>query len=130
MKKRIELHFISSYSYKMERSIITPRMLMEFSKKEGMEALGIVDFNTLAFLPQILKYKQNNKINTKIMAGINTNIKYGETYVDSILLAKNNKGLRNLYHLVSKINEMGRFFLTFEELKPLKEDLILGINKL
>ena len=129
MSKRIELHIETSCSYKLRESIITPEDIITKAINDDIEAFAIVDYCGLSSIPHILNLKKKNNLKTKFIFGICVNIKYDEEYIESVLLAKNTNGLKNLYKIVTKINEMGRYFITEKELNNYRKDLILGISK-
>lgn len=130
MKKRIELHCESSYSYKNMGSVITPEELLNKCKSEKINAIGIVDTCTCAIIPELEKCKKRLGLDElKIVYGISLNIKYDDLYVRSILMARNSKGLKNLYKIVTKLNEDDCYFILQRELDKYKDDLILGISK-
>ena len=130
MKQRIELHIESSYSYKNKGIIITPRSLLEKCKDEHITAIGITDYCNCASIPEFEKLKREMKLNdVKIIYGITLNIKYDDLYVPTVILAKNETGIKNLYKIVSKMNEDECYFILKSDLDKYKDGLILGITK-
>ena len=127
--KRIELHIETSYSYKNLGSKITPKELLEKVKKENIKALGIVDYCNCASILEFEKLKKELNLDVKIIYGIYTNIKYADLALTSVILAKNTKGLKNLYSLVTLLNEHERFFLLEEDIKEYRDNLLMGMSE-
>ncbi len=127
--KRIELHIETSYSYKNLGSKITPKELLEKVKKENIKALGIVDYCNCASILEFEKLKKELNLDVKIIYGIYANIKYADLDITSVILAKNTKGLKNLYSLVTLLNEHERFFLLEEDIKEYRDNLLMGMSE-
>lgn len=128
MKKRIDLHVESSYSFKNIGSVITPRDLLEKMVDEDIPAVGIVDYCTCAVVSSIEQLRRAKGIDKKIIYGINLNIKYGDLYVPSIILAKNKRGMENIYRIVTLLNEDESYFIMEKDLDKYKTDFIMGIE--
>lgn len=129
MRQRIELHIETSYSYKNKSSIITPAALLNKAKDEQIKVLGIVDYCTCSIIPKIeLLKKEMGLTDLKVIYGINLNIRYDNLYVPSTILAKNEKGIKALYKIVTRLNEDDCYFILWKDLKEYLEDLILGIS--
>lgn len=126
---RIELHFESSYSFKDLGSVITPRRLLDKCSKENITVIGVVDYCNCLAIPQFEKLKKEmNLKDIKIIYGVHLNVKFDDLCVSTILLAKNNRGIKNLYRIVSKMNQKECSFISKEDLDMYKQDLILGIS--
>ena len=128
-KSRIELHLKSSYDYLDKESMITPEDLISYLKTHEIKAVGVVDYLSALTIPTLLNLKKENNLQTKFIFGISINIKYDDVYVPSILLAKNTKGLKKLYEIITHANKSEKRFLTSKELQEYHTDLIYGISK-
>lgn len=130
MKERIELHCESSYSYKRGQSIITPKSLIEKCKKENISTISIVDYCSCSSIPVFERLKREEQLpNLKIIYGISLNILFDDIYVETVLLAKNQEGIKNLYNIVTLLNEDGSYFITKKVLDEHKNGLILGMSR-
>ncbi len=129
--KQTELHLSTSYSYKDLTSIISPKNIIDYATHNNLTNLCIIDYCSCSSIPLIeeLKTKAPNP-NLKIGYGLSLNIKYDDLYIPTIILAKNNHGLKNLYQIVTKLNEDKCYFITKKDFLPLREDLVLGISQL
>ena len=123
MKRRI-VNVESSYSYKNEKRMMKPEWILEKVKEKDIKEICVVDYANCASIPIFEKKKDGIKIGY----GIYLNIRFDDLYVNSIILAKNSEGLKDLYRLVTKINKGKCYFISYLEIKDYLEDLILGIR--
>ena len=129
IKSRIELHLKSSYDYLDRESMITPQELVDYIITNNVKAVSVVDYLSALTIPVLLNLKKEHNLKTKIIFGISLNIKYNDLDVSSVILAKNTKGLKKLYEIITMANKEEKRFLTSEELKNYHTDLIYGISK-
>ncbi len=129
MKERIELHTKTMYSYKRKDSVITIKELLEFAKKENIKTISIIDFCTCASITEVEKLKKEMEVDVKIIYGVSLNIGFVDLLVPSVLIAKNQNGIKKLYRIISMLNKKEIPYLTIEELNDYLNDLILGISE-
>lgn len=129
IKSRIELHLESSYGYLDKESIITPQQLIDYIIASNVKAVGIIDYLSALTIPVLLNFKKEKNLKTQFIFGISLNIKYNDFDVPSVILAKNIKGLKKLYEIITFANKKEQRFLTSAELKNYHTDLIYGISR-
>lgn len=105
MKERIELHTKTMYSYKRKDSVITIKELLEFAKKENIKTISIIDFCTCASITEVEKLKKEMEVDLKIIYGVSLNIGFVDLLVPSVLIAKNQNGIKKLYRIISMLNK-------------------------
>lgn len=129
LKSRIELHLESSYGYLDKESMITPEELLDYLINNNVKAVGVVDYLSALTIPVLLKLKEEHNLKTKFIFGISVNIKYNALDVPSVILAKNTKGLKKLYEIITLASKQEKRFLRSEELENYHTDLIYGISR-
>lgn len=101
-EKRAELHLHTQMS-QMD-AIISPDEAIKSAKERGCSAVAITDHNGVRAFPEAMRVSE--KYGVKVIYGIEVNHKDDvgsdfEGYHQTILV-KNQAGLKNLYHLISK----------------------------
>ena len=112
MKRRV-INIESSYSYKNDETNLTLEEILNQMKINGVEEICIVDYCNCAAIAKMNKLNPKKKIGY----GIKINIKVDDLYVFSIILAKNYKGIKALYKIVTKLNEDKCYFISYKEIK-------------
>lgn len=124
--KRIELHLKTGYSYKNFESMIDHSDMEQIAQEVGV--LSVVDYCSLSSIPYVEQLKLQFPY-LKTIYGVELNLKFDELYVDTILLAKNKKGLENLYSLVSRLNEEDVYFLDANAVMKYRDSLLFGLAR-
>lgn len=124
MKRRV-INIESSYSYKNDETNMTIEEILNQMKINDVEEICIVDYCNCAAIAKMNKLDSKKKIGY----GIKINIKVDDLYVSSIILAKNYKGIKALYKIVTKLNEDKCYFISYKKIKEYLNDLILGIRE-
>ncbi len=126
---RCDLHISTIYSYKGNKSVIKPQDLLIKCQKENISSIGIVDYCNCASIPDFEYLKNQMALtNLKIIYGITLIIKFPHSNIKSIILAKNNQGIKALYQIVTKLNFNKTDTILFKDLKKYINNLILGID--
>jgi len=127
IKERVE---IGCYTKMSEmKGISSVKEYIDEAVKRGWKAIGITDFNSTQGFIEAQEYMQQKEIdNLKLIYGIKTKLKDGDDINDIIILVKEQKGLRNLYELASKILT-NNSEITKMELDKYREGLLYGINE-
>lgn len=126
---RCDLHISTIYSYKGNKSVIKPQDLLVKCQKENIPSIGIVDYCNCASIPDFEYLKNQMALtNLKIIYGITLIIKFPHSNIKSIILAKNNQGIKALYQIVTKLNFNKTDTILFKDLKKYINNLILGID--
>ncbi|HOA91854.1 MAG: PolC-type DNA polymerase III [Bacillota bacterium] len=127
--KRVELHLHTKLS--SLDAVVDPQDVLALAKTMGHDRLAVTDHGTVQAFPEF--YKRASKFGVKVLYGVegylaNSAAKEEPTY-HIIVLVKNQKGMFNLYKLVS-LSHIESFYrhprMIKETLCELREGLILG----
>lgn len=128
-EKRVELHLHTKMS--SLDAVINTTDIIELAKKMGHKAIAITDHGVVQSFPEA--YYAGKKAGVKILYGVegyltDTNSKESPTY-HIILIAKNQRGIFNLYKLVS-LSHIESFYrhprMVRERINECREGLIIG----
>ncbi|AYU55465.1 DNA polymerase III subunit alpha [Staphylococcus debuckii] len=119
MKAHLNIHT----AYDLLNSSLKVSDIIQKAAQEGYEALAITDTNVLHAVPQF--YDESIKAGIKPIFGMTIYLSDGLTEVETVLLAKNETGLKSLYQLSSAIKVQEKQVTPLEWLKRYQEDLAL-----
>lgn len=126
-KPRIELNAHSVYDA-ME-SVITIKELVDFAKENGMPAIALTDLNCVQGFPEF--ERECKKAGIKPIYGaqvIHSDYKGGYPLFTTVLV-KNQKGLKNLYHIISVLKDDGACKnVPISVLEKYREGLLFGAH--
>lgn len=113
----IHLHTRSSYS--LLHSPIRLEELIQKAKQENKKAIALTDLSVMFGTMEWIKRCKESNI--KPIIGLEITLKEPE-FMNFVLLAKNNRGLKNLFKISS---EASKQTLTLAQIKPYFEDLFI-----
>ncbi len=117
--KYVELRIHTQYSH--AGSIISHRALRNFFLDHEVKAIAITDYHSVAAFPDIKRCFQG--LQTKIIYGLETRTENGHI----TLLAKNRRGLKNLYKIISLLGDDAQNgVVAYEQIMELRDDLLMG----
>ena len=131
MNERIEFKTFTKMS---KNSIVDFKELITYAKNLGQEALAITDYNSSEIFPKVDNYlKTNNIHNFKIIYGTVVNMLENDFLIPITILVRNQKGLKNLYKIISQIKttnlvKYNKEVITRKELEHLSEGLLYGVD--
>lgn len=139
VKERVELHCHTGFS-RMD-SVISARGMLELLAEYGMTGAAITDFNTVAGFAEMqnMNTRRKDEHACKIIYGMEMRVTEDRPEFHSyfgkkhhvMVLIKNEAGLKDVYHLVSKGNlhkEDGEPVFYMSELVACRENLLLGCS--
>lgn len=102
-KKRTELNLHTNMS--RIDSLIGPKDIIELAETHGLDSVAITDFHSVQAFPEIYRLVQEQDKDLKIIYGAEVRCRMaGEANtVDFTLLVRNQRGLKNLYKIISAI---------------------------
>lgn len=116
----IHLHTRSSYS--LLHSPIRLEELIQKANQENKKAIALTDLSVMFGTMEWIKRCKESNI--KPIIGLEITLKEPE-FMNFVLLAKNNRGLKNLFKISS---EASKQTLTLAQIKPYFEDLLYSMD--
>src|SRR5699024_8065512 len=110
-------------SYDLLNSSIKIKDVIAKATKEGYTSLAITDTNVLYGYPQF--YDACIAANIHPIFGMTTYVTNGLVSVETIILAKNNQGLKDLFKLSSAIKMKEKSETSFELLKKYNDNFVV-----
>jgi len=135
IERGVNISFVNLHVHSNLGSLLdgynSPEEIIERVDELGQEAVAITEHGTMSSFVRF--YKEARERDIKPIIGVEMYVaddmhnKNRRDEKHLVLLAKNNKGLENLYHLVTVANEEGFYYkprIDFDELKENSEGLI------
>lgn len=119
MKAHLNIHT----AYDLLESSLRVSDIVEKAIKEDYQALALTDRNVLYAVPQF--YDACRQAGIKPIIGMTVDLSDGLTELETVLLAKNNQGLKSLYQLSSAIKIQDKHTISTEWLKHYQNDLVI-----
>lgn len=123
----VHLDVKSSFTHRFD-SLIRINQLIQKAKQNGMKAVAITDENVLHAVVDF--YILAKEENIKPIIGITINVQTEGTVVPVVLLAKNQRGYKNIVKISSlaQLRRTKDVYITLEELNKCHSDLVIMLN--
>lgn len=119
MKAHLNIHT----AYDLLESSLRISDIIKKAQTEGYQALAMTDQNVLYAVPQF--YDACLAANIKPIIGMTVVLSDGLTEIETVLLAKNDDGLKSLYQQSSAIKIQDKRTISIEWLKHYQNDLVI-----
>lgn len=124
MKAHLNIHT----AYDLLESSLRVSDIVEKAVAEGYQSLALTDRNVLYAVPQF--YDACRQADIKPIIGMTVDLSDGLTELETVLLAKNNQGLKSLYQLSSAIKIQDKRTISTEWLKHYQNDLVIIFKRI
>lgn len=104
-QERIELNLHTTVSDDI--SVISPREAIETAVRLGHQAVAVTNLNSAQDFPELEACQRRFGKNLKVIYGVKVHYLKGDTTYGITLLAKNQEGLKDLYHVISSMRKHG-----------------------
>lgn len=119
----VKAHLNIHTAYDLLNSSLKVPDIIQKAVQEGYETLAITDTNVLHAVPQF--YDASIKAGIKPVFGMTIYLSDGLTELETVLLAKNEAGLKSLYQLSSAIKVQEKYATPIEWLKKYQDNLVI-----
>ncbi len=128
--ERIEFNALTNMS---KKNLPDPIKIIEKAISLGQRGIAITDFNNVRAFPIVCKYLSSNNItNFKVIYGAKVKMLVNEFLVTINIIVRNEKGLKNLYKIISLISknnlDLKKKVITREDLVSLSNGLLYGLD--